>query len=207
MTADRLEIMHQLEEQVRTCPRCELCRSRTHAVPGAGRYDAEVMFIGEAPGMNEDKRGLPFVGNAGKFLDEMLATIGWQRDDVYVTNVVKCRPPGNRDPLPDEIEACQIYLDTQLETINPTMVVTLGRFSMARWFKNERISRIHGRPREADGRVIVPLYHPAAALHQPSLRAVLEEDFRKLPLILEEARNKRGAAEDARPEPSQMKLF
>lgn len=207
MTADRLEIMHQLEEQVRTCPRCELCRSRTHAVPGAGRYDAEVMFIGEAPGMNEDKRGLPFVGNAGKFLDEMLATIGWERDDVYVTNIVKCRPPGNRDPLPDEIDACQIYLDTQLETINPRMVVTLGRFSMARWFKNERISRIHGKPREADGRVIVPLYHPAAALHQPSLRAVLEEDFRKLPLILEEARNKQGAADDAKPEPSQMKLF
>jgi len=207
VSADRIEIMHTLEEQVRTCPRCELCRSRTHAVPGAGRYDAEVMFIGEAPGMNEDKRGLPFVGNAGKFLDEMLATIGWERDDVYVTNVVKCRPPGNRDPLPDEIEACQIYLDTQLETINPRMVVTLGRFSMARWFKNERISRIHGKPRESDGRVIVPLYHPAAALHQPSLRAVLEEDFRKLPLILEEARNKQGAADEAEVSPAQMKLF
>lgn len=207
MTADRATIMHELEEQVRGCPRCELCRSRTHAVPGAGSYTAEVMFIGEAPGMNEDKRGLPFVGNAGQFLNEMLATIGWQRDDVYITNVVKCRPPGNRDPLPDEIEACQIYLDTQIDAIDPIMIVTLGRFSMARWFKNERISRIHGKAREDDGRVVVPLYHPAAALHQPSLRAVLEEDFRKLPLILDEFRNKREAAADDQPEPSQMKLF
>jgi DNA polymerase len=199
--------MQVLEEQVRACTRCELCRSRTHAVPGAGSYTAEVMFIGEAPGMNEDRRGLPFVGNAGQFLNEMLATIGWQRDDVYITNVVKCRPPGNRDPLPDEIEACQTYLDTQIATVDPLMIVTLGRFSMARWFKNERISRIHGKAREEEGRVIVPLYHPAAALHQPSLRAVLEEDFRKLPLILDEFRSKRGEALEDVPAPAQMKLF
>lgn len=207
MSVDRAAIMHELEEQVRSCLQCELCRSRTQAVPGAGSYSAEVMFIGEAPGMNEDRSGLPFVGNAGQFLNEMLATIGWQRDDVYITNVVKCRPPGNRDPLPDEIDACRVYLDTQISTIDPLMIVTLGRFSMARWFKNERISRIHGKAREDDGRVIVPLYHPAAALHQPSLRAVLEEDFRKLPLILDEFRTKRGEVAEDTEAPAQMKLF
>lgn len=207
MSVDRTAIMHELEEQVRSCLKCELCRSRTQAVPGAGSYSAEVMFIGEAPGMNEDRSGQPFVGNAGQFLNEMLATIGWQRDNVYITNVVKCRPPGNRDPLPDEIDACRVYLDTQISTIDPLMIVTLGRFSMAHWFKNERISRIHGKAREDDGRVIVPLYHPAAALHQPSLRAVLEEDFRKLPLILDEFRAKRGEVAEDTEAPAQMKLF
>jgi DNA polymerase len=165
------------------------------------------MFIGEAPGMNEDKQGLPFIGNAGKFLDDMLGAIGWNRDDVFVTNVVKCRPPGNRDPLPDEIHACSSYLDAQIEALDPLLIVTLGRYSMARWFANERISRIHGKHRPDGKRMIVPMYHPAAALHQPSLRAVIESDFRKLPLILEEAQQGLGDDDDAAADAEQMKLF
>jgi uracil-DNA glycosylase family 4 len=169
--------------------------------------DADVLFIGEAPGMNEDKHGLPFIGNAGKFLDDMLASIDWSRDSVFVTNIVKCRPPGNRDPLPDEISACSAYLDAQIEALDPLMVVTLGRYSMARWFANERISRIHGKHRQFDGRVVVPMYHPAAALHQPSLRAVVEADFKKLPLILEEARQGLDTNGDDPDDAAQMKLF
>lgn len=200
------ERLEKIAADVKVCPDCELCRSRTHAVPGAGSPTAEVMFIGEAPGMNEDRQGLPFVGNAGQFLNEMLESVGWDRESVFITNIVKCRPPGNRDPLPDEIEACSKYLDGQIEAIDPTMIVTLGRFSMSRWFANERISRIHGKPRRDGKRVIVPLYHPAAALHQPSLRAVAQEDFRKLPLILEEAKQGDGGEEGNGPT-EQMKLF
>lgn len=178
---------------------------RTHAVPGDGNPHAEIMFIGEGPGWHEDRQGLPFVGAAGQFLNEMLATIGLQRSDVYITNVVKCRPPGNRDPLPDEIAACSAYLDQQIDLIKPRVIVTLGRFSMARWFPSERISRIHGQPRRFSDVVVVPMYHPAAALHQASLKATVEADMSKLPRILEEAR-----AESAQDEPSkaeQMRLF
>jgi DNA polymerase len=193
--------------EVRVCTDCELHRSRTLAVPGAGASDAEVLFIGEGPGMNEDKEGLPFVGNAGKFLNEMLESIEWARESVFVTNVVKCRPPGNRDPLPDEIEACSQYLDRQIEALDPLMIVTLGRHSMSRWFANERISKIHGKPRRDGKRVVVPLYHPAAALHQPSLRAVIQADFRKLPLILDEFRQQLADGDAPDDEPEQMSLF
>jgi DNA polymerase len=193
--------------EVRVCTDCELHRSRTLAVPGAGASEAEVLFIGEGPGMNEDKEGLPFVGNAGKFLNEMLESIEWERESVFVTNVVKCRPPGNRDPLPDEIEACSRYLDRQIEALDPLMIVTLGRHSMSRWFANERISKIHGKPRRDGKRVVVPLYHPAAALHQPSLRAVIQADFRKLPLILDEFRQQLADGEAPDNEPEQMSLF
>jgi DNA polymerase len=157
--------------------------------------------------MNEDKKGLPFVGNAGRFLDEMIESIGWDRSTVFITNIVKCRPPGNRDPLPDEIEACSQYLDRQLEIIDPLLVVTLGRHSMSRWFANERISKIHGKPRRDGKRVIVPLYHPAAALHQPSLRAVVQADFKKLPLILEEARQQLEEGDGQEGVPEQKSLF
>ncbi len=157
--------------------------------------------------MNEDKQGLPFIGNAGKFLDDMLASIEWSRDDVFVTNIVKCRPPGNRDPLPDEIQACSAYLDGQIEALNPLLIVTLGRYSMARWFANERISRIHGKHRVFGERVVVPMYHPAAALHQPSLRAVIQADFKKLPLILEEAKQGFGEGDEEATDAEQMKLF
>jgi uracil-DNA glycosylase family 4 len=163
------------------------------------------MFIGEAPGWYEDQQGLPFVGAAGQFLNEMLEKIGLKRSDVFVTNVVKCRPPGNRDPLPDEISACSSYLDEQIALIKPKVVVTLGRFSMARWFPGERISRIHGQARRFNDLIVVPMYHPAAALHQGSLRAMVEADMMKLPGIVEEARRETEEAET--PKPEQMRLF
>lgn len=196
----------EVATRVRACMRCELCRTRTTAVPGEGNPNAEIMFIGEAPGWHEDKQGRPFVGAAGQFLNEMLARIGLDRSQVFITNVVKCRPPGNRDPLPDEIAACAPYLDEQIAAIKPKVIVTLGRFSMARWFPGERISRIHGQPRVFGDLTVVPMFHPAAALHQASLRATVEADMLKLPRIVEEARQRRAQAEPA-PQPEQMRLF
>jgi DNA polymerase len=163
------------------------------------------MFIGEAPGFHEDRRGLPFVGAAGRFLDELLEMIGLRREDVYICNVLKCRPPQNRDPQPNEIEACQLYLDRQIDLIQPEIVVTLGRFSMARWFPGARISRIHGQPRRLGGRLYYPMYHPAAALHQPGLRSTVEEDMRRIPELIaqtEEIRDE-GPSEQAQ----QLSLF
>lgn len=199
--------LEDVAARVRNCTRCELHRSRTQGVPGNGNPNAEIMFIGEAPGWHEDRQGLPFVGAAGQFLNEMLDKIGLTRDEVFVTNIVKSRPPGNRDPLPDEIAACSIYLDEQLEIIKPRVVVTLGRFSMSRWFPGERISRIHGQPRTFGSYVVVPMYHPAAALHQASLRATVEADMMKLPRIVEEAKRNLGDDEEQEPPPSQMRLF
>jgi len=204
------EEANALYDEVRSCQRCALAQTRTHAVPGDGPLDAEVMFIGEAPGVNEDRQGLPFVGQAGAFLEELLAEAGLTRPEVYICNVLKCRPPGNRDPLPTEIEACSDYLSAQIRLIDPLLIVTLGRYSMSRFFPNQAISRIHGRPREANGRILVPMYHPAAALHQQRLRTVIIDDFRTLPELLERARATRGAgAESAEEEPpaQQMKLF
>jgi DNA polymerase len=152
----------------------------------------------------------PFVGASGKFLNDLLALAGLKREDVFITNVVKCRPPGNRDPMPDEMAACAPYLDRQIAAINPDVIVTLGRFSMSRWFPGERISRIHGQPKRVDGRLIVPMYHPAAALHQASFRGAIEEDFAKLPKILLEAeRDRAKRSEETKPEEpaAQMKLF
>jgi uracil-DNA glycosylase family 4 len=183
-----------LYERIADCPNCALARTRTRTVPGAGPSSAEVMFIGEAPGQREDERGLPFVGPAGRFLEELLRAAGWRRDDVYIANVVKCRPPANRDPLPEEIAACRPYLDEQFEIVDPHVVVTLGRFSMQRWFPDSAISRIHGQPRTLeDGRVVVPMYHPAAALRNGGLRPVLLADFAQLPGLLERAREDRVA--------------
>lgn len=178
----------ELYEVIRSCTMCALAETRNHAVPGEGPLPAEVMCIGEAPGMNEDKQGRPFVGAAGKFLEELLAAGGLRRDEVYICNVLKCRPPANRDPMPGEIEACAEYLDLQIDIVDPLVIVTLGRFSMSRWFPQQAISRIHGSVREFDGRLVVPMYHPAAALHQQNLRDVLLSDFRQLPAILERAR-------------------
>lgn len=174
----------ELCEQVRNCVKCPLHRSRTKAVPGEGPENADIVFIGEAPGFHEDRQGRPFVGAAGRFLDELLEMIGLSRQDVYICNVLKCRPPQNRDPQSDEIETCRPYLDRQIELIRPRMVVTLGRFSMARWFANSRISHIHGRPRKLGGRLYYPMYHPAAALHQPRLRRAVEEDMRRIPDLI-----------------------
>ena len=201
--------LNEIAAEVRECPKCELCKSRTHAVPGEGDPHARIMLIGEGPGYHEDQQGRPFVGASGKFLSELLAQAGLKREEVFITNVVKCRPPGNRDPLPDEIAACSSYLDRQIEAINPDVIVTLGRFSMARWFAGERISKIHGQPRKSNGRLIVPMFHPAAALHQQSIRPQIEEDFRKLPKFLAEVEQERAEKEkgDPEPSPSQMNLF
>lgn len=202
------EALDQVAAEVRVCPKCELSRTRTHAVPGEGDPRARVMLIGEGPGWHEDQRGRPFIGNAGKFLGELLAKAGLSREDVFITNVVKCRPPGNRDPLPDEIAACAPYLERQIATIDPEVIVTLGRFSMARWFPGERISRIHGQPKRDGKRLIVPMYHPAAALHQGALRGAIEDDFAKLPKFLAEAEREREVeTERAGPATEQMSLF
>lgn len=178
---DPAHTLPDLVTQIESCQRCPLGRSRTHAVPGVGPVNAPIMFIGEAPGFHEDQQGVPFVGAAGNFLNELLAGINLKRENVYICNVIKCRPPQNRDPLPEEIEACKPYLDRQIELIKPKVIVTISRFAMARWFANQKISAIHGQARHFGHLLVVPFFHPAAALHQPSLRKVIEEDFRKLP--------------------------
>ena len=201
-------LLDEIAAEIRVCTRCELHRTRTNSVPGEGPADARIMLIGEAPGWNEDQQGRPFIGAAGKFLDELLAAAGLKRSDVFITNVVKSRPPGNRDPLPDEIAACAPFLQRQIDTIDPDVIVTLGRFSMAKWFPGERISRIHGQPKNDGKRLIVPMYHPAAALHQQALKATILEDFAKLPRILAEAEAAREAqAKVKEPPPSQTSMF
>lgn len=178
----------ELYEEIADCPNCELARQRTQTVPGSGPASAEIMLIGEAPGAREDEQGLPFIGPSGKFLDELLASVDLSRETVYIANVVKCRPPANRDPQQIEIEACQPFLDRQIEIIDPKLIVTLGRFSMARWFSGTTISRVHGQPKQVDGRTVIPMYHPAAALHRGSLRGEIMADFARLPELLERAR-------------------
>jgi len=177
----------ELHKEVADCQRCELSQGRTKTVPGEGPENAEIMFIGEAPGFHEDRQGRPFVGAAGKFLDELLASIGLTRGEVYICNVIKCRPPSNRDPQPDEMAACKPFLDKQIELVRPKLIVTLGRFSMARYFPNTKITRIHGQPKRIGNRIYYPMFHPAAALHQPKWRSVVKEDMLKIPKILEEA--------------------
>jgi len=194
MIFDRERAMAELAERVRGCTACSLARTRTLAVPGEGPIDAEVMLIGEAPGMHEDRQGRPFVGAAGQFLEECLAAAGLRRDQVFICNVLKCRPPGNRDPLPGEIEACRDFLDEQIDIIDPLVIVTLGRFSMAKFFPRQMISRIHGQPKEIAGRAYIPMYHPAAALRQANLRDVMLNDFRKIPPLLDRIRSKLAPA-------------
>lgn len=182
------EILQEIAGKISQCENCELALSRKNAVPGAGPANAEIMLIGEGPGFHENEQGLPFVGRAGKLLNELLAEGGFEREDVFVTNVVKCRPPGNRDPKPEELSACQDFLEKQIAAINPLIIVTLGRFSMARYFKDVKISRIHGQASWNGGRFIIPMYHPAAALHQPKLKPVIKADFAKLAELVEKAR-------------------
>ena len=176
-----------LYEKIAKCDDCRLCKQRKRAVPGEGREDAEIMFIGEAPGWHEDQQGRPFVGPAGQFLDELLQSISLKRSEAYIANVVKCRPPSNRDPLPDEIGACRKWLDRQMELIKPKMIVTLGRYSMARFFPGATISKVHGTARTSEGVTYFAMYHPAAALHQGSLRGVIMEDMLKIPSFLTQA--------------------
>jgi DNA polymerase len=178
------DILRQVAQEVSVCQKCVLYHSRKNAVPGEGPADADIMFIGEGPGFHENEQGRPFVGAAGRFLEELLAKIGMQRTEVFITNVVKCRPPGNRDPMPEELDACDDYLERQINAINPKVIVTLGRFSMARFLPNAKISAVHGQSMHVRGRLIVPMYHPAAALHQGSLRPVIERDFAQLPELI-----------------------
>ena len=178
--------LEKLYEEIRRCAKCRLAQSRTRAVPGEGPENAEIMFIGEAPGFHEDRQGRPFVGAAGRFLEELLAGIGFKREEVYICNVIKCRPPGNRDPLKDEIEACAPYLNRQLELIKPKLIVTLGRFSLARFMPKASISKVHGQVFRVGRFVCYPVMHPAAALHQPKWKAAIEEDFARIPQVLRE---------------------
>ncbi len=182
---DKNKALEQIHEEIRRCLRCPLHRGRTHTVAGAGPLDADIMFIGEAPGFHEDQQGIPFVGASGQFLNELLEKAGIDRRKVFISNVIKCRPPGNRDPQDDEVQACKDYLDRQIALVNPKVIVTLGRHSMARAFPDEKISTIHGQPRKVAGRVYFPMYHPAAALHQPSLRPMIEADFALLRDLLD----------------------
>ena len=182
------DILQEIAEKVTACEACALHFSRNRAVPGEGNPNAEIMFIGEGPGFHENEQGRPFVGQAGKFLDELLKEAGYIRDQGFIANVVKCRPPGNRDPLPEELQACSQYLDRQIETINAPVIVTLGRVSMGKFLPLAKISLVHGKPFWVAQRLIVPMYHPAAALHQPSLKNIVIEDFRTLPVEIARAR-------------------
>lgn len=183
------DVLEAVAAEVRVCTKCDLCLNTKNGVPGEGSPHAEVLFIGEAPGYHEDRQGRPFVGPAGQFLNELLGSVGLDRSTVFITNVVKHRPPENRDPLPDEIHACSDYLTRQIAALNPKVIVTLGRFSMARFFPGAKISAIHGQAKKVDGRIVVAMYHPAAALHQQSLRQTVVDDFkRSIPPALAEAR-------------------
>ena len=208
--ADTLQELQQLATQVRDCHKCPLGRLRVHAVPGEGPADAEIMFIGEGPGYHEDQQGRPFVGSSGQMLESLLTSIGLTRQQVFIANVVKCRPPSNRDPLPDEIEACRPYLDRQIGLINPLLIVTLGRFSMARFFPSTaRITRVHGQPLRLESRIVLPLYHPAAVLRNPEWHQDLRNDFATISTLVAEIRQQRGA-QQARTDPDdlqQLTLF
>lgn len=187
------------------CPRCaELVRNRTQVVPGDGPPDARLLLVGEAPGWNEDQQGRPFVGAAGQFLNsELLPLAGLKREEVYITNVIKCRPPQNRDPLPQEVENCRPWLQAQIAVLKPRLIVTLGRHALAWFSPRDSIARLHGTSRRQEGAIYYFLYHPAAALHQPSLRQAIVEDMKRIPELLAEA--ERTAA--APPQPGQLALF
>ena len=199
--AERRAALDDVAAEVRACTRCRLHEGRTKAVPGEGHPSTEVVFVGEGPGFNEDRQGRPFVGAAGSFLGELLGSIGWDRDEVFITNIVKCRPPENRDPEPDEIAACAPYLQRQLEALDPALVVTLGRHSLARFVPGGRIGQVHGTTRPVDPATgardasVFAMYHPAAALHQGSLRQTLLDDMTRLPAALTASRERRASAE------------
>jgi uracil-DNA glycosylase len=182
----------RIAREVAVCTTCALHESRKKAVAGEGPANAEIMFIGEGPGFHENEQGRPFVGAAGKFLDQLLAQAGVTREDVFIANVVKCRPPGNRDPQPEELAACGEYLEAQIKAINPSILVTLGRFSMGRFIPGVKISEVHGQMKKVGERFVIPMFHPAAALHQPALKPSILADFANLPDQLNEARKALG---------------
>ncbi len=214
-----LESKQQLTEiaqEIQSCSKCGLAYTRKNVVPGEGPANAELLFIGEGPGFYENEQGRPFVGQAGKFLEELLHKVGLKREDVFITNVVKCRPPGNRDPQEEELTACRDYLERQIKAIQPRIIITLGRHSMARYFTDAKISLIHGKMVIIKGQMIVAMYHPAAGLHQPNLKPAIEKDFLKLPEYIQKARtmtlpesnptNTTSPAED-HPDATQLNLF
>lgn len=203
--------LRQIADEVAGCAKCPLHHSRKLAVPGEGPANAEIMFIGEGPGFHENEQGRPFVGAAGKYLEDLLAKINLKRSQVFIANVVKCRPPGNRDPMPEELQACRAYLERQIQAINPNVIVTLGRFSMANFLPNAKISSVHGQAMKVKGRLVIAMYHPAAALHQQSLKPVVEQDFARLPELIAQAGQASEPAPDVTPEtkkePKQLSLF
>jgi len=183
--AEREAMLGEIAAQVRVCRLCDLSRSRTHAVPGEGPVGARVFLVGEGPGYHEDQQGRPFVGAAGKFLDTLLGEAGLRREEVFITNIVKCRPPGNRDPQPDEIEACHDYLLGQIAIVQPQVVLTLGRHAMGALIERGlSITRVHGQVYTKSGLTFIPLFHPAAALHREELREVMLADMRALRGVL-----------------------
>ncbi|MBI4295659.1 MAG: uracil-DNA glycosylase [Chloroflexi bacterium] len=201
-----MSLLTELYNEIKACQRCALYKYANRAVPGEGPEDTRIMFIGEAPGWHEDQQGRPFVGPAGQFLEKLLASIGFRRDQVYITNVIKHRPPDNRDPLPSEIQACRPWLERQIELIRPKMIVTLGRYSMAMFFPNRSISQIHGTAVRRDGVIYFAMYHPAAALHQANLRATLEADMLKIPKLLAEMEKVAETPKEP-PQPQQLNMF
>lgn len=208
------EILQEIASEISVCEKCGLCKGRNRSVPGEGSSQAKIMFIGEGPGYHEDQQGRPFVGPAGRLLEEALASINLKRSDVFITNVVKCRPPENRDPEPGEIAACNTYLDRQIEALDPQVIVTLGRFSMAKFFPGQKISVIHGRAKPGRKRLYIAMYHPAAALRSPKTMEEFRTDFKKIPLIIAEAERRAASgipiSEPAKPKeepPEQLSLF
>ena len=205
-----LDSLEQIAAAVRTCQRCPLGRGRTHAVPGEGPAAARVMFIGEGPGFHEDRQGRPFVGASGQYLEQLLAEIELSRRDVYITNVIKCRPPGNRDPEPAELTACRDFLDRQLALIQPEIIATLGRFSMARYFPGGSISRIHGQVKRVGNVFYLPLFHPAAVLRNPDWRQAMSQDIARIPSLLAQLDSERTPpppAEEPETQFEQLSLF
>ena len=198
-----MSALTELYDEIGLCRQCEIAKYRTKVVPGEGAENADILFIGEAPGWHEDQQGRPFVGPAGQYLDQLLASIKLKREQVYIANVIKCRPTGNRDPLPTEIHNCRKWLERQIELIYPKMIVTLGRYSMAMFFPGKSISKIHGTAQKRDNVICYAMYHPAAALHQQSLRQVIEEDMLKIPSLLVQTKD----VTEAKPEPQQLKMF
>jgi len=214
MSEERARELAELAAQAAVCTRCALAQGRTKVVFGVGDPDADLMLVGEAPGYHEDQQGEPFVGPAGKLLDRLLAEIGRKRSQVYIANVLKCRPPGNRDPLPEEVETCTSnYLQHQIRIVDPSIIVTLGRFSMGLFFKGAKITQVHGQMRKVADRFVIAMYHPAAALHQMSLKPAIMADFAKLPDLLKQARAELGKSARGQEEkkeedhPKQMSLF
>ena len=206
-----MDSLHEVARLVQQCTDCPLSQTRTNAVPGEGPDNADLMFIGEGPGYHEDRQGRPFVGPAGQFLDGLLASIGTNRREVFIANMIKCRPPQNRDPMPNEISACQKYLQRQIELVNPKLIVTLGRFSLGYFFPGESISKARGRLREKDGRRLYPVMHPAAGLRRQELRASIVQDFQAIPSLLEQAVPSTSVETDVEQQesdsPEQLSLF